>query len=139
VRFVDTNVFVRYLSGEETNLTQIARDVFDPTNGNGSFFTTNDAVIAEVIYMLTSPRLYRLNRNDVVNRLQAVLQLPTRRLDSLPIISEALFIWHHHSKLSFVDAFCIADAFGHDHEPVTFDTALAKIANTTRWDLQPPS
>ena len=83
MRFVDTNVFVRYLSGEETNLTQIARDVFDPTNGNGSFFTTNDAVIAEVIYVLTSPRLYRLNRNDVVNRLQAVLQPPTRRLDSL--------------------------------------------------------
>ena len=139
MRFVDTNVFVHYLSGEESNLTQIARDVFDPTNGNGSFFTTNDAVIAEVIYVLTSPRLYRLNQNDVVNRLQAVLQLPTRRLDSLPIISEALVIWQHHSKLSFVDALCIADAFGHDHEPVTFDTALAKIANTTRWDLQPPS
>jgi uncharacterized protein len=139
VRFVDTNVFVRYLSGEETNLTQIARDVFDPTNGNGSFFTTNDAVIAEVIYVLTSPKLYKLNRNDVVNRLQAVLQLLACRLDSLPIISEAMFIWQHHSKLSFVDALCIADAFGHDHELVTFDTALAKIANTTRWDLRPPS
>jgi predicted nucleic acid-binding protein len=139
VRFVDTNVFVRYLSGEETNLTQIARDVFDPVNGDDTFFTTNDAVIAEVIYVLTSPKLYRLSRNDVVNRLQAVLQLPTCKLESLAIISEAMFIWQHHSKLSFVDALCIASATGHNLELVTFDTALAKIANTARWDLRPQS
>jgi predicted nucleic acid-binding protein len=137
VRFVDTNVFVRYLSGEETNLTQIARDVFDPVNGDDTFFTTNDAVIAEVIYVLTSPKLYRLSRNDVVNRLQAVLQLPTCKLESLAIVSEAMFIWQYHSRLSFVDALCIANASGHDLELVTFDTALAKIANTTRWDLRP--
>ena len=139
MRFVDTNVFVRYLSGEETNLTQIAQDVFDPIHGDDSSFTTNDAVIAEVIYVLTSPKLYRLNRNNVVNRLQAVLQLPACRLASLPIISEAMFIWEHHSKLSFVDALCIATASGYDLELVTFDTALAKVANITRWDLRPPS
>ena len=140
MRFVDTNEFVRFLTfkPDETDgrFFRAARDVFRSGQESSEQFTTNDAVIAEVIFVLTSPNLYDMSRSDVLIRLGEILREPHCKLDNRVVIFQALALWESNARISFVDALCLATSQHQQYDLVTFDTALAKVANVVRWDLR---
>jgi predicted nucleic acid-binding protein len=136
VRFVDTNVFIRYLapSASDDKFFIAAQRVFNDPDGSREPFTTTDAVIAEVIYVLGSEVLYNQSRSERVTNLAALLRLDHCRIPRKSAVFEALFLWEHDSRISFVDALCLAHAVDMNDDLVTFDSALARIAHVQRWD-----
>lgn len=86
--------------------------------------------------MLTSPNLYNMSRSDVLMRLGELLREPHCMLSNRAVIFQALAFWESNAKISFVDALCLATSQNQQYDLVTFDSALAKVANIVRWDLR---
>jgi predicted nucleic acid-binding protein len=82
--FVDTNVFLRYLTKDDPDKAQACFDLFKRAEANQVTLTATETVIAEVVYVLSSKRTYNLPRDQVRARLYPLLtlrglQLPQRR------------------------------------------------------------
>jgi len=140
MKFLDANVFLRFIARPKTpqdmEFNRLANDLFTRAERGEEWFTTSEAVIAEVIYVLVSPDSYRFTREDAFESVGNLLALPGCRMTEKEQVIVALDTWRHSTKLSFVDALCMTKAEQHGHELVTFDTALAKAAGTQRWDLR---
>ena len=61
MKFVDTNIFIRYLTRDDESKAQACYKLFQQVReGDEELFTT-ETVIAEIAYVLSSPRSgYRL-------------------------------------------------------------------------------
>jgi len=141
MKLLDTNVFVRYIVGvvveSDVRLVEHAAEVFESARNGTDEFTTTDAVIAEVVYVLTSST-YQLSRQDVRDRLMTLLSLPGCAIPNRTVLLKALVMWESIPRLDFVDSHLVAIASREDSLTlVTFDTALAKSAGTQRWDFRP--
>jgi len=136
---LDTNVFVRFLvepaTEQDGHFNQLAGDIFGSNQTSGEEFTTTDAVIAEVVYVLQS-HLYQLSREQVQQRFLTVLSRSNCQIPSRHSVIDALEIWVEQPRLSFVDAHLLCVSRRASGTLVTFDTALAKAAGTQRWDLR---
>lgn len=53
-RFVDTNIFLRYLIPEDPGKTKACLALFQQVQRNQLQITTSEAVMAEVVYVLSS-------------------------------------------------------------------------------------
>lgn len=80
LRFVDTNIFLRYLVPEEPVKTEACLALFQQVQRNQLQITTSEAVIAEVVFVLGSKRLYHLPRLEIKARLHPILLLPGLKL-----------------------------------------------------------
>jgi predicted nucleic acid-binding protein len=136
VKLLDTNVLVRYIvqpvAGQDATQVRYSTDIIEGAEP----FTTTDAVIAEVVYVLTSKRLYNLVRSEVRNRLETILSSSNCAMQNARSLIAALDIWERDSRVSFVDAYLAALSRAESLDLVTFDTALARAAGTQRWDLR---
>ena len=95
MRAVDTNVVVRYLTGDDPGQAARARAVIDA--GNVFVSTT---VLLESEWVLRS--VYGLSRTEVAAALRAFAGLPDLSVESPAVLSEALD--HAERGLDFADA-----------------------------------
>ena len=111
---LDTNIIVRYLTGDPPDLYPAAQGIIDGDQG----IQVNGVVLAEVGYVLTS--LYRLSRAAVVDQL--VDFLGKRNIDTLDldkaIVQQALLLCRPSGRVSFADALTWAAALRTDHKVV---------------------
>ncbi len=115
---IDTNVVVRYLTGDHPEQSAKARQIID---GEPVFVATT--VLLEVEWVLRSARGYR--QDALAAALTAFAGLPTVTLENPAAVSRALD--NMASGLDFADALHLAAA--RDCEAfVTFDQALVKSA-----------
>lgn len=138
--FLDANYLLRTLidpaSPEIERMRQIAADLFRRANRGEVELTTSDAVIAEVAFVMTSPRVYGLDVAEAAARLSTVLNLRGVKLHEKRTVLAALDLWATTPKLGFVDALTAAYAQRHGIELATFDTDFDPIPGITRY--QPP-
>ena len=128
--FLDTNCFVRLAvtpasGAERDQALAVARFMRAAANGSKEF-TTSDAVLAEVVFVLTSKRGYGRERADVAQRLRVLLSLKGCRSPLRRSWLRALDIWETRNALSFVDALAAAHVEQSGDELGTFDQALRK-------------
>ena len=109
MEFLDTNVILRYLTKDDETKAEACYELFEQVRqGNKALFTC-EAVITEVVYVLSSPRLsYQLSRNDIRARLLPILSLQGLRIPNKPIYIRALDIYVAHPQLDFEDAIAVA-------------------------------
>lgn len=90
-------------------------------------------VIAEVIYVLTSPRQYGLNHQDASARLRPILSLRGLHLPHKRSYLRALDIFATYAQLDFADAVLIAhlERTG-EQELYSYDTDFDRIPAVTR-------
>ena len=132
MQFVDTNVFLRYLVNDEPTKAQRCLDLFLQAKNNKVSLTTSEAVIAEVVYVLISKRLYNLGRTDVVARLRPLLVLPGLKLPHRTILLRALEIYAAY-VVDFEDALSKAHMERNlIHEIYSYDTDLDQMEGITR-------
>ena len=116
--FLDTNVVVRYLTGDPPHLADRAARIIE---GSRDLLVT-DVVIAESAYVLTS--VYRVPREIVVDHLVALLRREGIRpfaLDRDEVIN-ALLLCRPSGRVSFADAMVWAAArTGRDHVVYSLD------------------
>jgi predicted nucleic acid-binding protein len=138
---VDTNVFVRYLVGAvvpaDEPLVVEARTLFASAATGNEQFTTNEAVIAEVLYVLTSSRLYQFSRRDVGERFGTILESTGCRLPHKERVLDALDLWMERPRLSFVDALTVLQSMAGNDRLATFDEAMATFPGIRRWRADP--
>jgi len=93
MQFVDTNIFLRYLTNDDPVKAKACLALFQKAKANKSVITTSESVIAEVVNVLTSKQLYRLSRNEVIAQLRPLLILPGLKLSSRTTFLRALEIY----------------------------------------------
>ena len=138
MKYLDTNVFVRFIAKPTTTndvlFGQLASEIFAAAEAGADQYTTTDAVIAEVVFILSDPKHYRFTRYEVLTRLVPLLRLPGCAIVHREEIVAAIGRWEGNPKISFVDALSIAIAKQAGYDLVTFDTAMARAADVPRWD-----
>src|SRR4051794_24968610 len=94
---IDTNIIIRYLTKDDPEKAKRVLGLFQQVSRGVKTIAITESVIAEVIYVLSSKRLYNLPRAEIVKRLLPILllkgvQLGCKPTDK-PIYTEALHIY----------------------------------------------
>jgi len=87
-QFVDTNIFLRYLTRDDPQKAEACYRLFEKAKNSEVTLTTSESVIAEIVFVLSSPRVYHLTRTEVRARLYPILALeglkiPDRRKSAM--------------------------------------------------------
>ena len=106
--FVDANVFLRYLTGDDPVKAQACFEFFQRLKRGDEEATTSEAIVAEIVYVLSSPRLYNLTHADVRARLAPVLAPKGLRLRQKNLFLKALDWYAGYQFLDFEDALALA-------------------------------
>lgn len=105
--FLDTNILIRYLTKDDPEKAARAYAFLLQVEQGTTLATTAEAVIAEVVYVLSSKTLYNVPRPTIRQRLIAIIDLPGLRLPNKPIYRRALDLYAT-TNLDFVDCVVVA-------------------------------
>lgn len=106
--FVDTDVLIRLLTGDDLTKQAQAATLFEQVEQRQLVLAAPDTVIADAVYVLSSPRLYHLPRNEVAALLLPLVQLPDFRVKNRRAVLSALAIYAVTPQLDFGDALIVA-------------------------------
>jgi predicted nucleic acid-binding protein len=101
--FVDTNIFIRHLTGEPPDQAAAATRYLAAADT----LVLEDLIFAEVAYVLET--VYKVPRADVALNLRAVLGLPAIRSADSELLLRAVEIYETNG-LDFSEAYLIASA-----------------------------
>ena len=138
MKFLDTNVILRYLTRDDTDKAEACYQLFQRVNSGEEILITCESIIAEVEYVLRSPRAgYSLNRDEISARLVPILMLRGLRLHQKQLYINALNIFASSTSFDFEDAIAIAHMQHHDiNEIVSYDKDFDSFPGVER--LEPP-
>jgi predicted nucleic acid-binding protein len=121
---VDTNVLIRFLTGDPPGLAERARELFSQAATGELELQLPVIVIAETIFTLES--LYKIEKRDICEKLGVLLRgRGISVLEAEPVL-DALRRYRS-LRVSFVDAYLAALA-SHRKQPVcSFDRDFAKF------------
>lgn len=121
---IDTNLVVRYLTGDHPEQSSRAREIID---GRTVFIAIT--VVLEVEWVLRSA--YGYARADVVRALRAFGGLPTVTFEDATSVAAAFDLTEQ--GMDFADALHLGRS-AHCEEFVTFDRKLMKAAQAAGYD-----
>src|SRR5205807_8337304 len=78
--FIDTNVFLRHLLNDDPVLSPAAREIIRTIEEDGVIGWTSDLVIAELVFVLSSKRLYNQPRAAIAEHLLPLIHLASLKL-----------------------------------------------------------
>jgi predicted nucleic acid-binding protein len=124
--FVDTNVFLRFLTNDVPEQAAAAETLFRRAAAGEVRLTTNCMVLAELVWVLES--YYHLARSEVRERVLAVAHMDGLHLLEIDLVTDAVFAYEA-SRVDFVDAYNACWMREHElHRVVTFDeTHFARL------------
>ncbi len=100
--FVDTNVFLRFLTYDDPAKARRAETLFKKAVAGKIKLETNLLVIAEIIWTLES--YYRLEKSDVAQKLEKILNTPNLECAEESLILQALDFYVA-KNIDFIDAY----------------------------------
>lgn len=105
--FVDTNIFIRYLTKDDPEKAAACYRLFEQAKQGAVEITTSESVLAEVVFILSSKRLYNLSRQDIRIRLYPLLTVTGLKLPRRQMYLRALDLYSSNS-VDFEDALSVA-------------------------------
>ena len=137
--FVDANIFLRRMAPSATAADearhQIAIELFRRADEGEFELTTSEAVLAEVVFILTAKIHYGLPVAEAVRRMLPYVRSRGLTLDRRSVVHDALLIWRDHPALGFVDALGAAYGSQPTTELATFDVGLSRVPGVKPFDL----
>jgi predicted nucleic acid-binding protein len=100
--FVDTNVFLRVLTGDQPRMTEECRRLFERAEAGDLELWTSHLVLAEVAWTLQT--VYRRSREQVAVALRAILDIPRLSIEGKEMLRDAVDAYRS-VKVDFVDAY----------------------------------
>lgn len=138
--FVDANCYLRFLTEpvtpEDRDNQRRARALFELVTTRLVEVTTSEAVLAEVVFILTSPRHYHGERTLAAASLRSFLRQRGHRMPAKDVSLLALDVWVDHPRLSFPDALSAAYSRSRGYELATFDGLLSRTPGVTNYAFQ---
>jgi predicted nucleic acid-binding protein len=135
MRFVDTNIFLRYLTRDDPIKAAACYALFQRVKHGQETVTSAATIIAEVVYVLSSPRLYHLSHVDIAARLIPLVALRGLHLPRKRSVRRALALYAAHSFLDFEDALTVASMERRGlAELYSYDADFDQLAGVTRYE-----
>jgi predicted nucleic acid-binding protein len=106
VPLIDTDVIIRLLTGDDLEKQARARDLFKRIEAGELTVFAPITTIADCVYVLSSPSLYKLPRAEVVGLLLPLLRLRGFRLQDRRAVLKALDLYAA-TALDFGDAYLV--------------------------------
>ncbi len=107
MRFIDTNILIRHLTKDDPAKAEACYQLFQQAEANEVELTTTEAVIAEVVYVLSSKKTYGLARQRIHQLLSPILLLKGLKLPYKNTYLRALDLYAS-LPLDFEDALIVA-------------------------------
>ena len=107
MKFLDANVILRYLTRDDPKKAENCYELFQKVKRSEIELTTCEAVIAEVIYVLSSHSLYNLPRDEIYSLLLPIINLYGFKLPQKRLYIRALDIYAS-KNIDFEDALIFA-------------------------------
>jgi predicted nucleic-acid-binding protein len=104
VCFVDTNVFVRYLTGDDEKKAAAFESLLVQASSGKIRLVTSEIVIAELVWVLES--FYKLKPSVIAELIRAILNTEGLRIKGSDLIEKALDIYES-QNIDFIDAHII--------------------------------
>lgn len=104
LRFVDSNVFVRHLTHDDPRKARACEALFEAIEMGRVSAWTSGQVVAEVVWVLNSARLYAVDRASIRRGLLPLLEMGPLRLE-LKSLYRPAFDLYVRLSIDFVDAF----------------------------------
>ena len=128
MQFVDANIFIRHLTADDPQKAPACLALFQKAQRNEIDLTTSESVIAEVVYVLSSKRLYALPREDIRELLYPLLTLPGLKLTYRRSYLRALDLYAAY-PIDFEDALSIAHMERrHISDLISYDQGFDRIS-----------
>jgi predicted nucleic acid-binding protein len=108
VKFLDANVFIRVLTKDDPIKAAASLALFERLRAGDDEAVACEAVIAEVVYVLTSLVTYRLSHEEVRNQFKPLLELRGLRIDHKTSYLRALDLYASAPHLDIEDAIIVA-------------------------------
>lgn len=107
IPFVDTDVIIRLLTGDDPVKQAQAASLFEQVEQGKLSLAAPDTVIADAVFVLASPRLYHVPRAEVAALLIPLVQLSGFRIANRHAVLAALALYGATPQLDFGDALLI--------------------------------
>ena len=105
--FVDTDVLIRLLTRDDHGKQAAAAALFKMIEAGEIQVTTPITTIADAVYVLSSPRLYRVPRQEVAALLSTLVRLRHFKIRNRRVVLSALELYGT-TNLDFGDALIVA-------------------------------
>ena len=102
MRFVDTNIFLRFLINDVPRQANACEALFRRAVAGEEILCTNDMVIAEIIWVLES--YYELSRTDIREKVEKILNTKNLECADREVILIALAIYEE-KQIDYIDAY----------------------------------
>lgn len=109
MRFLDANVFLRYLTRDDEAKAEACFRFFQRLKSGEETATTSEVIIAEVVYVLTARSLYNLRPDEIAGRLRPLLAVRGLRVAHKRSCLHALDLYATYPFLDFEDALAVAE------------------------------
>jgi len=132
--FIDTDVIIRFLTGDDPQKQAAATALFEQVEQGLLTVAAPDTVIADAVYVLSSPRLYHQARSAVQELLSALVHLAHFQVQNRPAVLRALELYGS-TKLDFGDTLIIA-SMEQQHSQVlySYDADFDRFDGITRQE-----
>lgn len=132
--FIDTDVIIRLLTGDAPQKQAAAIILFEQVEQGILAVSAPDTVIANAVYVLSSPRLYHLARSAVQELLSGLVHLAHFQVQNKPAVLRALELYGS-TKLDFGDTLIIA-SMEQQHSQIlySYDADFDRFDGITRQE-----
>lgn len=132
--FIDTDVIIRFFTGDDPAKQAAATALFEQVEQGLLTIQAPDTVIADAVYVLSSPRLYHIARNDIRDMLATLVRLPQFQIPNRLSVLQALDLYAS-TKLDFGDTLIIASMEQQGSQLLySYDTDFDRIQSITRQE-----
>jgi predicted nucleic acid-binding protein len=132
VQFLDTNIFIRYFTGDDPDKGRRAYALLQRIESGELAATTSEGVLLELIFVLSGKRTYNRPRDEIRQKLVDVLGLKGLRFRNKGIYLRALELFAANEGRDFVDCLNVAHM---EHAGIrtiwTFDKDYNRIKGAT--------
>lgn len=108
MRFIDANVFIRFLLNDDPVKGAASRDLLLRIRDGAEEAVTSETAIAEIFFVLTSARTYRMAPAALCDRVRPILALEGLKLANKRVCLRALDTYSSHPHLGYEDALALA-------------------------------
>jgi predicted nucleic acid-binding protein len=128
---VDSNILLRFLSGEPANQAEAVRKLFTQAAAGSVILDISPVVVAEVMYTMIS--FYDIERKEAADMLLKLLKLRGVKVRESSQVFSALER-QRATNVGFADAFLAAGGAEEKVPVASFDRDLDKFKDVTRFE-----
>ncbi len=100
--FVDTNIFLRYLTKDDPSKYEKCREMFKRAMKGEIAITTSGMVIAELLWTLLS--YYKVPKAEVIEKVSVIVGTKNLSIPEKHIVADALVLYAR-KNIDFIDAY----------------------------------